>query len=67
MAEMYLLNTDTCADYGGKVGQHDYELYLVINDIDHTKTKVGHPQTNGVCEWFKPGSPVYSRHVFKPN
>jgi len=27
-------------------------LYLAINDIDHTKTKARHPQTNGICERF---------------
>ena len=32
--------------------QHDYELYLALNDIEHTKTKVRHPQTNGICERF---------------
>ena len=25
---------------------------MAINDIDHTKTKVKHPQTNGICERF---------------
>ena len=34
------------------VENHDYELYLAINDIEHTKTKVKHPQTNGICERF---------------
>uniref|UniRef100_UPI000479EED3 integrase core domain-containing protein n=1 Tax=Aliagarivorans taiwanensis TaxID=561966 RepID=UPI000479EED3 len=32
--------------------QHDYQLYLAINDIDHTKTKAMSPQTNGICERF---------------
>jgi hypothetical protein len=27
-------------------------LYLSIEDIEHTKTKVRHPQTNGICERF---------------
>lgn len=36
----------------GKVEQHDYELYLALNDIDHTKTKAASPQTNGICERF---------------
>ena len=34
------------------IENHDYELYLAINDIEHTKTKVKHPQTNGICERF---------------
>ena len=28
------------------------KLYLAPNDIDHTKTKVRSPQTNGLCERF---------------
>ncbi len=31
---------------------HDYELYLALNDIEHTKTKARSPQTNGICERF---------------
>ena len=31
--------TDRGTEYCGKVEQHDYELYLGINDIEHTKTK----------------------------
>lgn len=44
--------TDRGTEYCGKVEQHDYQLYLAINDIEHTKTKVRHPQSNGVCERF---------------
>lgn len=44
--------TDRGSEYCGKVEHHDYELYLAINDIEHTKTKVKHPQTNGICERF---------------
>lgn len=44
--------TDRGTEYCGKVDQHDYELYLALNDIEHTKTKVRHPQTNGICERF---------------
>lgn len=32
--------------------QHEYQLYLAIEDIDHTKTKAKSPQTNGICERF---------------
>ena len=39
-------------EYCGKPETHDYQLYLTINDIEHTKTKVRHPQTNGICERF---------------
>lgn len=44
--------TDRGTEFCGKVEQHDYELYLVVNDIEHTKTKARHPQTNGICERF---------------
>ena len=44
--------TDRGTEYCGKVQQHDYELYLAACDIEHTKTKAGHPQTNGICERF---------------
>ena len=49
---MLRILTDRGTEYCGKVEQHDYELYLAINDIDHTKTKARHPQTNGICERF---------------
>jgi transposase InsO family protein len=44
--------TDRGTEYCGKAEQHDYQLYLAINEIEHTKTKVRHPQTNGICERF---------------
>lgn len=44
--------TDRGTEYCGKVERHDYQLYLAVNDIDHTKTKVRSPQTNGICERF---------------
>lgn len=44
--------TDRGTEYCGKAETHDYQLYLALNDIEHTKTKVRHPQTNGICERF---------------
>lgn len=44
--------TDRGTEYCGKVEQHDYQLYLALNDIEHTRTKTRHPQTNGICERF---------------
>lgn len=44
--------TDRGTEYCGKPEQHDYQLFLAIHDIDHTKTKARHPQTNGICERF---------------
>ena len=34
--------------------RHDleYELYLAVEDIDHSRTKTKSPQTNGICERF---------------
>jgi len=42
--------TDRGTEYCGKVEQHDYQLYLAIQDIDHSRTKAKHPQTNGLVE-----------------
>lgn len=44
--------TDRGTEYCGKPETHDYQLYLAINDIEHTRTKANHPQTNGICERF---------------
>jgi len=45
--------TDRGTEYNGKVEYgHDYELYLTIEGIDHSRTKVRHPQSNGICERF---------------
>jgi transposase InsO family protein len=44
--------TDRGTEYCGKHDAHDYQLYLGLNDIEHTKTKVKSPQTNGICERF---------------
>jgi transposase InsO family protein len=49
---MLRILTDRGTEYCGRVDQHDYELYLALNDIDHTKTKAASPQTNGICERF---------------
>ena len=44
--------TDRGTEYCGKLEQHDYQLYLAVNDIEHTRTKAASPQTNGICERF---------------
>ena len=49
---MLRILTDRGTEYCGRIDQHDYQLYLAINDIDHTKTKAMSPQTNGICERF---------------
>ena len=49
---MLRILTDRGTEYCGRVERHDYQLYLAINAIDHTKTKAMSPQTNGICERF---------------
>ena len=49
---MLRILTDRGTEYCGKVENHDYQLYLAMNDIEHTKTKAKSPQTNGICERF---------------
>ena len=44
--------TDRGTEYCGKVEHHAYQLYMAIENIDHSKTKVRHLQTNGICERF---------------
>ena len=44
--------TDRVSEYCGSREHHEYQLYLTIEDVDHTKTKVKSPQTNGICERF---------------
>ena len=44
--------TDRGTEYCGAHDRHEYELYLAVEDIDHTRTKVKSPQTNGICERF---------------
>lgn len=44
--------TDRGTEYCGLRDQHEYQLYLAIEDIDHTKTKAKSPRTNGICERF---------------
>ena len=44
--------TDRGTEYCGKREHHEYQLYLTLEDIDHSKTKARSPQTNGICERF---------------
>jgi transposase InsO family protein len=54
MHQMFILRmlTDRGTEYCGRPEEHDYQLFLAINNIDHTKTKVKSPQQNGICERF---------------
>jgi transposase InsO family protein len=42
--------TDRGTEYCGKVEQHAYQLYLAVENIDHSRTKARSPQTNGIVE-----------------
>jgi len=44
--------TDRGTEYCGAHDRHQYELYLAVENIDQTRTKVKSPQTNGICERF---------------
>jgi transposase InsO family protein len=44
--------TDRGTEYCGNREHHEFELYLALENIDHTKTKARSPQTNGICERF---------------
>jgi hypothetical protein len=44
--------TDRDTEYCGQREHHEYLLYLAVENIDHTRTKSRHPQTNGICERF---------------
>ena len=42
--------TDRGTEYCGQREHHEYELYLAVENIDHSRTQARHPQTNGICE-----------------
>ena len=44
--------TDRGTEYCGVPERHEYELYLAVENIDHTRTKTKSPQTNGIVERF---------------
>jgi transposase InsO family protein len=44
--------TDRGTEYCGSLQHHEYQLYLALEGIDHSKTKARSPQTNGICERF---------------
>jgi len=44
--------TDRGTEYCGNPEHHEYELYLAVEDVDHSRTKTKSPQTNGIAERF---------------
>jgi hypothetical protein len=42
--------TDRGSEYSGSEARHPYQLFLHLNDIEHSRTKARHPQTNGCTE-----------------
>jgi hypothetical protein len=44
--------TDRGSEFCGNPERHEYELYLAVEDIDHSRTKTKSPQTNRICECF---------------
>ena len=44
--------TDRGTEFCGNREHHEYQLYLAVENIDHSKTRAYSPQTNGICERF---------------
>jgi len=44
--------TDRGTEYCGSREHHEYELYLTLEDVEHSRTRARHPQSNGMCERF---------------
>ena len=44
--------TDRGTEYCGNRDHHEYQLYLAVEDIEHSKTQARRPQSNGICERF---------------
>ena len=53
--------TDRGTEYCGNPEHHEYELYLALEDIDHSRTKTKSPQTTDVIDkCFFAGSELFS-------
>lgn len=44
--------TDRGTEYCGNREHHEFELYLALEDIDHSKTRARSPKSNEICERF---------------
>jgi hypothetical protein len=45
--------TDRGTEYCGNRENHEYQLYLAVESIDHSRTRVESPQSNGICARFE--------------
>jgi transposase InsO family protein len=45
--------TDRGTEFCGRPERHEYELYLAVEDVDHSRTETKNPQTNGIVERFQ--------------
>ena len=45
--------TDRGTEYCGNREHHEYQLYLALEDIDHSTTRAKSPQSNGIVERFQ--------------
>ena len=46
--------SDNGREFCGRPDQHPYELFLLLEGIEHKTTKVGRPQSNGILErWHR--------------
>jgi hypothetical protein len=50
MMKLLRVLTDRGSEYCGKLENHSYQLFLHLSDIEHSRTKARHPQTNGCTE-----------------
>ena len=49
---MLRILTDRGTEHCGQREHHEYQLYLAVENIDHSRTRAKSPQTNGICERF---------------
>ena len=57
--------TDRGTQYCGTHDRHEYELYLAVENIDHTRTKAKSPQTTDVIDkCFLAGSELFSSRAW---
>jgi transposase InsO family protein len=49
---LHRILTDRGSEFCGAADRHPFELYLAVENIEHTRSRVKRPQTNGICERF---------------